>query len=84
MIGINPDNPKQGRVFLSLFAAYDAGEKRHAEEIIKDLASKLNFKVLESLPQSIVDGWDFWIEFEVAPELPAYFRNVPWKPIGQA
>jgi hypothetical protein len=47
------------------------------------MAASLGFRILGAVPQSIADGWDFWIEFDGEPTFPDYFTKRPWKPIGQ-
>lgn len=81
--GFNPSDKSQARVFFSYEAAFRAGEKRHASEIINELAAGQNFKVIGAVPQTLFEGLDYWIEFASAPELPNTFRDVPWKPVGQ-
>ncbi len=84
MKGTNPDNPKQRRLFFDMIDAYEFGEKRHPQIAMKELAEKCKFKIIGCVPQSLFDGWDFWIEFDEEPILPPIFRSVPWKPIGEA
>jgi hypothetical protein len=81
--GINPSNPQQARIFFDMFAAQDAGDNRHPQVIIKEVAARLGFSVLGSVPQSMFDGWDVWIEFsEAAPDVGPFFRDVPWRSVG--
>ncbi len=82
--GGNPDNPKQMILFFDLRTAYEYGEKRHPQIVMRELAEKYHFTILARIPQTFFDGWDFWIEFETMPMLPPIFRHVPWKPIGEA
>jgi hypothetical protein len=84
MRGINQDNPKQARVFYDLFEAYKYGERRHPQIVMKELAERHGFRILGKVPQTLFDGWDYWIEFETPPDLPPIFRDVPWKGIGEA
>jgi hypothetical protein len=84
MKGMNPNNPKQARLFYDLIEACEYGEKRHPVVVMEELAKKYGFKILDRVPQSLFDGWDFWIEFEELPNLPPIFRDVPWKRVGQA
>lgn len=84
---INPDNPKQARVFYYLQdAPFSPGKLfYHPQRVMKRLSKELNFIILDSIPQTIADGWDFWIEFETMPELPPFISNkVPWKPVGES
>lgn len=84
MLGINPNNPMQARVFYDFYTAYDVKEDRHPELVMKELSKKHNFTILFSVPQTIADGWDFWIEFKQKPNLPTLFRDgITWKRIGQ-
>lgn len=84
-LAVNPDNNKQARIFFDMFDAHKAGEDRHPQDVMKELAEAHRFRILAAVPQSLFDGWDFWIEFDEPPELPPLFRgNLPWKPVGQA
>ena len=83
----NPDNPKQARLFYCMFEAMECEENRHPIDVMMELEIKHNFIIKYKIPQSMFDGWDFWVEFEDPKEidlLPKLFRNVGWKPIGQA
>jgi len=82
--GINPDNPKQARVFFDMIDADKVGEHRHPQIVMKEISEKHHFKIISCVPQSLFDGWDFWIEFDTFPELPPLFRKVDWKPVGEA
>ncbi|WP_207285222.1 hypothetical protein [Pseudomonas sp. FW300-N2A2] len=81
---INPENPRQARAFYCLRSADDAGESRNAWVVMRELSESLGFKLLDSCPQTIAEGIDWWIEFEVYPELPAFVYPARWKRIGQA
>jgi hypothetical protein len=82
--GTNPSNPFQRRVFFHLWHAQDAGETRHPMAVMRELAEANNFGILAAVPQSLHDGWDFWIEESAnAPALPSYLLDYPWKPVGQ-
>jgi hypothetical protein len=84
---INPDDPTQARVFYDMYKSHIAGEKRHPEVVMEELAKQHDFTILDSIPQSLFDGWDVWIESPdmATLELPDLFRkNIPWKPVGQA
>lgn len=81
---INPENKQQARVFFSYTGAYWAGVKTHAQKAMRKLADEHGFRIIESIPQFLSDGWDFWIEFDSAPSLPGYVNcDLPWKPVGQ-
>lgn len=82
--GINPSNPSQARVFFDAISAHYEGLGEHPQKVMDQLSPELGFRVLDSVPQSMMDGWDFWIEFDSMPIMPKYFRDVPWKPVGQA
>ena len=84
MLGTNPENNKQRRVFFCAFTAADIGEKRHPQKVMAELAEKYQFKILSEIPQSMFDGWDIWIESSEAVELPKYLKVAQWKPVGQA
>lgn len=68
--GLNPENNKQARVFFNYLTMQDAGENRHASLVMQELGDKLGFKVIGAVPQTLFDGWDYWIEFDIAPEFP--------------
>jgi len=83
----NPDNKNQARLFFCMFRAVKAGQHEHPVDVMNKLSVTLNFKILDKIPQSLFDGWDFWVEFKDpkgAEMLPPLFRDVSWKPIGQA
>lgn len=85
LLGINPNNTHQARVFFDMFLANEAGENRHPVTVVEELSKTLGFKILNRVPQSLFDGWDFWIEFDKPPKLPDYFRaGIKWKRIGEA
>ena len=83
MIGINPDNGFQGCTFLCTRTAYEDGEKRHPQTIMRELSEELSFKILRAVPQIAFDGWEFWIEFDNKPKLPKYFRKISWELIKE-
>ena len=84
MIAINPKNKHQGRLFFCLLTANDEGETRHPSVVMRELEISHDFKIIDEIPKSMADGWDFWIEFENKPDLPNYFRGkLEWKPIGE-
>ena len=72
-------------VFYSGWSADKCGEKRHPQIVMRDLAREHDFEILAAVPQSIADGWEFWIEWEGWPlYLPEYIGVKAWKPIGEA
>lgn len=86
-LGINPQNHAQRRVFYDLNMAGDKGEARHPMVVMRELAQKHGFTLIGAVPQSLFDGWDFWIESTniAVLDLPCFFRErIPWKPVGQA
>ena len=83
MLGVNPENDKQRRVFFCGWSANNVGEKRHPQIVMAELAKKYNFKILACVPQSIADGWDFWIESDEIMDLPDYLCDFIWKPVGK-
>jgi hypothetical protein len=56
--------------------AADHGETRHAQEVMKELAAKHDFQIVNYEPSPIGDCWIFEIEGEV----PAIPYLVPIKP----
>ena len=84
-----PRQPNQHHRFYCMQSAADAGEHRHPQQVVRDLAATHGFTVLGAVPQSIADGWDFWLEYAgnahdgTAPAFPAYLRPAKWKPINQ-
>lgn len=84
--GINPNNKNQMRIFFSMYELWDLNIKGHPRTIMDQLSKEMNFKVLDAVPQSLFDGWDFWIEGENLDQMdfPIYIRDVPWRAIGTA
>ena len=92
----NPENKNQARLFYCARTAFDHGEMRHPSIVIDEMAGNHNIKVLGKIPQSLFDGWDFWVEIEesqmgLSDVLDVeYFFNTPffmdygWKPINEA
>ena len=87
-----PRQPNQHHRFYCMLSAADAGEHRHPQQVVRDLAATHGFAILGAVPQSIADGWDFWLEYDAngdyddstePPAFPAYFRAASWKPINQ-
>lgn len=72
------------RVFLNLWSAYDAGDKRHAQIIMAELAERHGFKILEGIPQSIADGWEFVIDANGDVPWPSFVREMPPLPSAGA
>lgn len=84
-MSVNP-YPRQHRFFYDMHAASDAGEHHHPQSVVRGLAHTHGFKVLDAVPQSLFDGWDFWIETVddgPAPVITPYFKAAAWKPIGE-
>ena len=85
---INPNNKNQARLFYDLIdATRKAKESRHPQIVMKELSIKNNFTILGAVPQSLFDGWDFWIErddIELIDLPDELFCDYPWKPIGMA
>ena len=74
-------------MFYCMFEARVLEEGGHPVDVMMGLAIKHKFKIIDRIPQSLFDGWDFWVEFEDSKEidlLPKLFRNIEWKPINQA
>lgn len=84
VLALNPDNPRQAFARYCLMSADDAGEHRHPELVMRELAERLGFRIVEAIPQSIADCWWFWIEFDgEPPSLPAtIFTGRQWLPVG--
>ena len=62
-------------IFYWMQTAYMGfGETRHPEIVMKELAKKHDFKILEATPYTILNGWKYVIEFENAPILPGYIE----------
>ena len=62
---------------LCYHSAYYAGEKDHAQVIMK----KLGITYQHSTPQSIGDQWWFWNCENVPDELPEYLTVADWDPM---
>jgi hypothetical protein len=56
----------------------------HPQEVMRELASSLHFKILGATPQSVADQWWFWIEYETEPDLPEFIDKAEWRPVGSA
>lgn len=83
ILGKNPDNDKQARLFFCMYTADENGETRHPMIVMRELAEQHNFKIITAVPQSLFDGWDLWIEYDIEPKLPDYFtEGIHWTPIG--
>lgn len=82
----NPANPKQRRLFYDLMsAAFECGEERHPQTVMRELSTRLGFTILGAVPQSLFDGWDYWVEESRPVDYPKFLqRSVPWKSIGEA
>lgn len=65
------------RVFLSLHAAHDSGDDRHAQVIMRELAARHGFQIVQAIPQSLFDGWEFVVETERAVAWPPFVRELP-------
>lgn len=59
-----------------LCAANKAGEIRHAQTVMRELAKEHGFTITQSRPESAFDAWLFWIEAEGKPELPEFLRMI--------
>lgn len=77
--------PNQQHRFYCTRSASDQNENRHPQEVVRDWSRSRGFTILDAVPQSIADGWDFWIEVHEGQDLvfPSFFRACEWKPIGQ-
>lgn len=62
------------RLWLSLNAAHDAGEHRHAQRIMAELSERHGFEIVNAVPQSIADGWQFTVEVTGEVPWPSYIR----------
>lgn len=67
---------------LDLYGSFDAGDKRHAQEIMIDLG--INY--VYAIPQSIADCWWFLGCRDVPEDLPSFITDMrdfdPHKAIG--
>jgi hypothetical protein len=59
-----------------------AAPEEHPEIVMNRLASNLDFKILDSVPQSIGDCWWFWVEYSKDPDWPPYIKKTEWLPVG--
>ena len=85
--GLNPSNKNQAHLFFYSLAAHKNGEDRHPQIVMNEMAEELGFVILDKIPQSMHDGWSFWIEGENLAQhvLPDYFmEHVKWFKIGTA
>ena len=76
---LNPNNPKQAKIFFDYIIAHSHGEHRHFYDVMDDLMVNNKFKIICVSPQAISDGINIWIEFESIPELPNYLSFSPWQ-----
>lgn len=81
----NPENPNQYHCWYDAIASHlDENENRHPQVVVRELAQAHGFQVLNCVPQSIADGWSFWIEVEgELPAFPSFFKPKGWIPVGQ-
>lgn len=66
---------------FSLYAAYDSGENRHPQDVMRGLG--ITYAI--ATPQSIFDSWWFWGCENVPETLPAYLtplKRTPEQAIG--
>lgn len=85
-MAVNPKNPNQMSLFFCSRTADDLGENRHPQIVMRELSEKHGFKVIGKTPQSLFDGWSFWIEYDKKEpkDLPRYLRDVSWSEVGSA
>ena len=57
-------------VFYNMWSAHDEGVDEHPQTQLK----KLGIKYYKSVPQSLFDGWEFWIDDDA--ELPDYIKEL--------
>ena len=57
-------------VFYNMWSAHDAGVDCHPQTQM----DKLGISYYRSVPQSMYDGWEFWIDDDV--ELPGYIKEL--------
>ena len=69
---------EKAHLFFCLRTAFENGEDRHPQKVMKELAYKLNFKILGALPQTAGDGWDFFVEYITMPKFPKYLLKNDW------
>ena len=70
------------KVVFHYFAATNAGENRHAQLVMMELAEKHGFKILRGEAFSIGDCWVFDIDAPEGIEFPSYIEIVPPERIG--
>jgi len=58
------------------YSAWDAGEKRHAQEVMKELGITYQ----HSTPQSLGDQWWFWNCEGIPEKLPPYITELNVNP----
>lgn len=74
------------RLWYSLNACYtecsgqSTGDRRHAQVVMNELAEAQHFKIIDAQPESIADGWQFWIEYPDGgfPALPHWITRARW------
>jgi len=58
-------------------SAEDAGEKRHAVEVLSKLSKEYGFKIVSTCPETIADAWFFTVRSDSPkglPEWPSYIK----------
>lgn len=65
-------------VRLRVFYDLNDAPSGHAQTMMRNLAIELGFTILASQPQSLFDGWEFWIEFEGRKIWPKHVRILSW------
>jgi hypothetical protein len=59
-----------------MYSAFDAGEKRHAQQVM----ASLGITYQKATPQSLSDQWWFWNCENVPDPLPPYLTELGLKP----
>jgi hypothetical protein len=64
----------KARLFYSYLGAWDEGEKRHALHVMDELSVVQGCRLERAVPQTLFDGWEFYIDCATQPDLPDYIN----------
>ncbi len=82
---ICPTDSHVAHVFLCMIKQAECGNSERPQNLMRRLSNELDFEILGAVPQSMFDGWSFWIRFDKEPDLPDMFRDkIKWVPVGAA
>jgi hypothetical protein len=62
----------KAKLFYCYQSAHEAGEKRHAQPVVRELAEQQGFTIERAQAESLYDGWVFFIACTDLPILPSF------------